>query len=134
MIKSHNGDEWSEKAKQGKLYNLFLQASPHDKSLKDINKRLYGKESYFQQYIVHDADVFPTIRASRGFEAFRYEDKSKTTIEDVIYAQTFPIDYDFIVRTRANVSYVCGMSVPPVMLKRVVERLIESGIFREKES
>jgi hypothetical protein len=30
--------------------------------------------------------------------------------------------------------YVCGMSVPQVMIKRVVTRLIESKIFEVKET
>ena len=27
------------------------------------------------------------------------------------------------------VNYICGMSVPPIMIKRIVTRLIESGVF-----
>jgi DNA (cytosine-5)-methyltransferase 1 len=126
------GQEFSKEAKAGKLYSMFLQAKPEDKSLADINMRLTGKGSYFQCYIVHDDDVLPTIRASRSYECYRYEDKKKTTREDVIYAQTFPEDYDFIRDTFSNVSYICGMSVPPVMIKRIVQRLIINGVFKYK--
>ena len=128
-IKSKVGDEFSEAAKKGKLYNLFLKALPTEKTLCDVSVRLGGKNSYFQCYIVHDADVLPTIRASRGYENYRYEDKTKTTIDDVIHAQTFPEDYDFGRRTINNVSYFCGMSVPPIMIKRIVVRLIEQGVY-----
>jgi len=31
-----------------------------------------------------------------------------------------------------GVAYICGMSVPPVMTKRVVERLIATGVFEKK--
>lgn len=130
-IKSKKGDEFSEAAKKGKLYNLFLKAIPTDKNLCDVNVRLGGKNSYFQCYIVHDTDVLPTIRASRGYECYRFEDKTKTTVEDVIHSQTFPEDYDFGGKTINNVSYICGMSVPPIMIKRIVTRLIESGVFDE---
>ena len=128
-IKSKVGDEFSEAAKNGKLYNLFLKALPTEKTLCDVSARLGGKNSYFQCYIVHDADVLPTIRASRGYENYRYEDKTKTTIDDVIHAQTFPEDYDFGRRTINNVSYLCGMSAPPIMIKRIVTRLIEQGVY-----
>ena len=130
MIKGE-GAEWSERAKAGRLYGLFLKARPSDKALSDVLDRMHEKPSLFQQYILHDNDVMPTIRASRGIEWFRYEDKKKTTIDDVIRAQTFPRDYDFGRRTINNVTYVCGMSVPPVMIKRIVERIIESGVFNE---
>lgn len=123
------GDEVSEAAKKGKLYNLFLQAKPYEKTLAEVSVRLGGKSSYFQCYIVHDDDVLPTIRASHSFDQYRYEDKKKTTVTDVIYAQTFPEDYYFGKKTLNTVSYICGMSVPPIMIKRIVTRLIESGVF-----
>lgn len=55
--------------------------------------------------------------------------KERISVEDVINSQTFPQDFDFLVRSANKVGYICGMSVPPVMIKRVVERLIESKIF-----
>ena len=48
--------------------------------------------------------------------------------------QTFPQDYDFGAMNSSNVSYICGMSVPPIMMKRVVTRLIEQGVFDYKAS
>lgn len=131
MIKG-KGDEISEEAKKGKLYNMFLQALPNDKSLANIDLRMGGKGSYFQCYIIHDDEVLPTIRASRSFTNYRYTDKKMTTIQDVINAQTFPQDFDFIKKTPSNVAYVCGMSVPPVMIKRIVSRLIEQGVYNYK--
>jgi DNA (cytosine-5)-methyltransferase 1 len=126
------GKEFSTEAKNGKLFNMFLRAKPEDRSLADINIRETGKGSYFQCYIVHDDDVLPTIRASRAYECYRYEDKKKTTQEDVIHAQTFPEDYDFINNNFSNICYVCGMSVPPVMMKRIIMRLIDEGVFKYK--
>lgn len=133
VIKSKDGDEFSDAAKAGKLYNMFMQAKPTDKTLADVDLRNGGKGSYFQMYIIHDEDVMPTIRASRSYSNYRWEDKKKTTMEDVIHGQTFPEDYNFGVKTPDNVAYVCGMSVPPIMIKRIVERLIEEGVYKYKE-
>ena len=133
VIKSPVGDEFSEAAKNGKLYKMFMQARETDKTLADIDERMGGKGSYFQLYIIHDDDVLPTIRASRGYDNYRWEDKKKTTIDDVIHGQTFPEDYDFGERTMGNVAYTCGMSVPPVMIKRLVTRLIDQGVFDYKK-
>ena len=100
------GEEFSEAGKNGKLFKMFLQAKENERSLADVNMRLHGKGSYFQCYIVHDDDVLPTIRASRSYECYRYEDKKKTTREDVIHAQTFPEDYDFVRENFSNVCYI----------------------------
>ena len=41
---------------------------------------------------------------------------------DYIKRQTFPLDYDFM---KLNVKYVCGMSVPPIMMAQIVNKLLE---------
>jgi len=130
-IKSNPGKEFSAKGKQGKFYNLLTQALPTDKSLCDIIVRQGDKATAFQQVIISDNDVCPTIRASRAFDGYRYPEFTKATAYDVINAQTFPQDYWFGKQFgKSIVSYICGMSVPPIMIKRVVERLIKSGIFK----
>ena len=62
-------------------------------------------------------------------EILRGEEKTRVSVEDIIHSQTFPEDYIFNERTFKEVSYICGMSVPPVMIKRIVTRLIEKGVF-----
>jgi DNA (cytosine-5)-methyltransferase 1 len=85
------------------------------------------KEKCFSSKIAWEDNVLQTLTAkldySRGLE------KEKISEMDIIHAQTFPIDYDFGNYTYTNISYICGMSVPPIMIKRVVTRLIESGVF-----
>lgn len=51
---------------------------------------------------------------------------SKETIRN---SQTFPQDYDFGSDSYSAYGYICGMSVPPLMIKRIVTRLIEAGVF-----
>jgi len=52
------------------------------------------------------------------------------TDKDIISCQTFPQDYDFMGQ---NVQYVCGMSVPPVMMAVLPVRSNEGmPIFRFK--
>ena len=71
----------------------------------------------------------PTIRAKMS-DIFRRKEKTRITWEDVRNSQTFPQDYDFLPNSDNQVGYICGMSVPPLMIKRIVTRLIESGIFK----
>ena len=59
---------------------------------------------------------------------FDFELKTLLSDESIVNASTFPQDYDFM---KVLVGYICGMSVPPLMMKRIVERIIQAGVFEE---
>ncbi len=61
---------------------------------------------------------------------FSGNNKTKFSTHDIISMQTFPQDYNF---NNNPVRYICGMSVPPIMIKRIVTRLIESGVFEYRK-
>ena len=106
---------------------LTLAALPYEKSIADVNLRLHDKNSGFQSYLVDDNSIIPTLRSKPDIidrNAVAYISK-----ESIRNAQTFPSDYDFGNDTYSAVGYICGMSVPPIMIKRIVTRLIESGVF-----
>jgi DNA (cytosine-5)-methyltransferase 1 len=109
---------------------LTLASLPEEKDIGAVNMRLHKKLSGFQTFLIDDNSLVPTLRSKpdiidRNAIAF-------ITKETIANAQTFPQDYDFISNTRANIGYICGMSVPPIMIKRIVTRLIESGLFDYK--
>lgn len=107
-------------------YELLCQALRTDKSLADILKRTEGRDARFNEMIVWDDTVASTVHA-HGF--YRANDKTKFSNEDYRNCGTFPRDYNWGEQTP---SYIVGMSVPPIMMKRVVTRLIEEGIFDER--
>lgn len=111
------------------FYNIASQAIESDKNIADTRIRLGQKGAAFQSLYIRDDMVMPTIRAKPDLidiEKIAYV--SKETIRN---AQTFPQDYKFIPDTYTNVGYICGMSVPPLMIKRIVMRLIENGVFEK---
>lgn len=85
------------------------------------------KESRFNEKIVYDGEISQTL-TSHGF--YRGTDKCKFSNEDYINVSTFPSDYDY---KGSNICYITCMSVPPVMIKRIVTRLIENGLFDYKK-
>lgn len=122
------------KAKVGKpvdetrrLYKLLMLAKRGDKDLGDVVEREEGKVSLFSHRLVYDDEVISTITAKCEF--FRFEDRCGIPDEDIVRCTTFPDDYDFFNKSPL---YICGMSVPPIMMKRVVTRLIEQGVFDYK--
>ena len=94
-------------------------------SLCETMKRLKGRETYFSEKLIYDDEVCKTLTANGG-ELWIANTGTHINDEEIINIQTFPQDYNF---GKANVRYICGMSVPPIMIKRIVTRLIESGVF-----
>lgn len=99
-----------------------------EKDLGPAHERLYGTVAFFQSKILYDDAVVLTIRAKSN-DFFNLSQKRGMSVGEIISAQTFPHDYDFGNSNLNNVSYICGMSVPPIMIKRIVTRLIDSGVF-----
>lgn len=116
---------------KGRLHHLLSLSLPHEKDMGEVTLRVEGKRSCFNQKIIHDDEVMCTIPAGHNC-LWRFTEKTQISKQDIINCSTFPRDYDFIQNTFANVNYICGMSVPPIMIKRIVTRLIESGIFDYK--
>ena len=101
------------------LYKKILEkASPRDKTIQEARQRIDGKSGGFNHLIVNDAEVNP-CNVSSGCK-FRYVDRKYFSDGDYVNTQTFPQDYDFCGQ---NVQYVCGMSVPPVMMANIAREV-----------
>ena len=127
-IKDGTGQKMNE---QTIMYEWLCKTKECDKRLNETLVRLGEKEKFFNERICWEHNIVQTVAASGGM--YRGTEKTWVSCEDIINSQTFPQDYDFINRTRHNVQYICGMSVPPIMIKRIVTRLVESGIFNSKK-
>ena len=99
-------------------YKTWLHRRPTDKNIGNINKRLTGKDTNFNTQIYHDNKVANTLVSGGMF--IRYEEPYFISDKDMIHIQTFPEDYNFM---NQSVQYVCGMSVPPVMMGRVAKQI-----------
>ena len=107
------------KVSKGDLMSrLMKHRIPSDRCFRDINKRIRNFDSGYTSKINHDDEPVQTITA--GGSHYRMCDGLLMTDRDYINCQTFPQDYDFMDQ---NVQYVCGMSVPPVMMARISEQV-----------
>lgn len=122
-IKEGVGKEASDKAKI-----LLDNAKETDTLLSQAYERVYGRRSWFTHALCRDNYVMPTIPAGHDC-LWRLTEKTHCSNKDIINAQTFAQDFNF---GNEDVAYICGMSVPPIMIKRLVARLIESGLFDYK--
>ena len=110
------------------LATEMLNKAKHcDLCFRDIYVRLGERPHWFSAQIAWEENVLKTITAK--CEQYRGTEKTKLSTIDVIHCQTFPEDYDFLSTAFSRIGYVCGMSVPPIMIKRIVTRIIETGVF-----
>ena len=122
-IKDNKGEKM-----QGTMQEALEQAISSDKTFADIYMRISNTYKAFGHRLIHNEDVCATVLAGHR-DLYDYENRTRVSVQDIINAQTFPQDYDFGEKSYSNVEYICGMSVPPIMIKRIVTRLIESGVF-----
>ena len=108
-------------------YKLLQMRTPKDKNLGDINRRYRNNQNQFNSALIKDEDVAPTLVS--GAVAFRYADAEKLSDQDMINIQTFPQDYNF---GREPVQYVCGMSVPPVMMANIATEVYEQWLRADR--
>ena len=127
QIKEGHG---KEVARHTKDYEMLCKAIPGDTDIGAVYERLGEKGRRFSARICWDDRVLPTIVAKLFH--YRPQEKERISPMDVIHAQTFPEDYDFKSESYLDIDYICGMSVPPVMMKRIVVRLIDEGVFDYK--
>lgn len=104
---------------------LMKYRIPSDRCLQDINKRVRKSGSGFTSPINHDDEPVQTITA--GGYCLRMCDGLLMTDRDIISCQTFPQDYNFMDQ---NVQYVCGMSVPPVMMAKISEQVYRQWLAK----
>lgn len=127
-IQSGEGKKLNEDTE---LCRWLLKAEPSDKRISDTILRYRQPEKLFNHRICWPQNIMQTI-TNRG-EVFRGIEKTYISVEDIISAQTFPQDYYFPARNYRAVTYICGMSVPPIMMKRIITRLIDEGVFDYKK-
>lgn len=113
--------------RSGKMSDIAKQSVKGERSLADTLVRVEGKYSLFGHRYVDEETIVPTMLS--GHRDIWLRNGNGISLGDIISAQTFPQDFDFGEKTYSMVEFICGMSVPPVMMKRIVTRLIEQGVF-----
>ena len=104
-------------------YKMLQKRKRTDKCLEDIRKRELGKSGCFNQAIIWDDDVSPTIVSNSVY--YRGCDGMSPSKGDFVSVQSFPQDYNF---GKSSAHYVCGMSVPPVMMANIAAEIYEQWL------
>lgn len=92
-----------------------------DQNLKFADAKYRNKQTYnafFSTSILYDNVVANTL-TSNGTTVY-YDERRNLNDTEYRRISSFPVDYDFC---GVDVRYVCGMSVPPVMIARISEQI-----------
>ena len=109
----------------GKLRYYWENRLPEDDGMGDTTLRILGKEKCFNHRYDKEDEVAHTLTAKDT--CFCYEQPRKHSNGEVLCMSTFPQDYNFL---KQPPHYVCGMSVPPVMMAQIATRVWEQWLSK----
>jgi DNA (cytosine-5)-methyltransferase 1 len=105
------------------MLDIWKQRKHGDKDMGDTLQRVRGKPSLYSYKYLYPSRVCNTIVANNQIIIFN-EPRYMTETE-VKQVSSFPLDYNF---SGLNVDYVCGMSVPPLMMAQVSHQVYEQWL------
>lgn len=118
LYKDFKDSDYEKLNKNTLLYKRWLKRKISDNNVGDTTKREEGKRVSFSTMYIKDNKVPYTQTAS--IKGLRYDVPGYISDKDVITIQTFPEDYNF---DGQQPLYVCGMSVPPIMMMKIAEQV-----------
>jgi DNA (cytosine-5)-methyltransferase 1 len=98
--------------------------------------RTEGRDSNFNSAYVYPHKPINTLASSSGSKLVLFDEPRQMNSQELILAQSFPYDYDFGSDKYSRIKYVLGMSVPPLMMAHLANRLYNEWnmLFKEKAS
>ena len=97
----------------------------------DSFSKAHPRGSWFNFIKLHPNKPSCTItsRAAAGSMIMRWDEPRALSNSEVVRLQSFPDDYDSL---DADIKYMCGMSVPPLMMERVANQIELQWLSRLK--
>ncbi|MGD8707122.1 MAG: DNA (cytosine-5-)-methyltransferase [Nitrosopumilaceae archaeon] len=119
-IMDENGDKITKHN-----YDIWKHRKYGEKVMFRTKKRIGMKASNFPLQYVYKENVMPVIPSTGKNALCLFHKPLKVSETEIIKGSTFPLDYNFC---NANINYVCGMSVPPVMMANISKRIYDQWL------
>lgn len=97
-----------------------------DLDFSNANEREFGKSGMFNIQYVYPDKVCPTLAARKSC-LIRFDIPKYLSATEVCCISSFPQDYNFCGQ---QPHYICGMSVPPVMMANVASNIYEQWLSK----
>lgn len=121
-VTDYSGREFSSPV----IRKLWENRKPGDTNQGAANERLFGKGSNFNQAYVYQDRVCPTL-ASKESCLIHFDQPRYLGASEVCCISSFPQDYNFAGQPP---HYICGMSVPPVMMAQIASAIWEQWLSK----
>lgn len=108
-----------QKLAYGNKGKLFEQRVAGDIALAEAYKKQTGKRGFFNQQYLYENKVSYTL-TTHADSIIPFKQPIYLSRSEVCNISTFPQDYHFL---NQSPHYICGMSVPPVMMAHVASRI-----------
>ena len=115
-------------ASKGKMKEYWDKRKPEDDNFRDTIVREWGQNKCFNNYYLKNSEVSPTL-TSNSDVLYLFDEYRKPNRSEVCCISSFPQDYDFLTEPYY---YICGMSVPPVMMAQVASRVYDQWLSKIK--
>ena len=103
-----------------KTLALWEKKQNGDIDLGDVNLRENGKEARFGCKFIFENETPKTLPAGDDAVPILWDSPHRICDDEISMMSSFPLDYDYC-GNKSN--YICGMSVPPVMIAKIAERI-----------
>lgn len=121
--------DYKGRAFGGKMRELFELREQGDKDLSEAYKKLTGKQGFFNNQYCYEDRVCYTLTSKTG-SLIPFKQPVYLSTSEVCNISTFPQDYNFC---GLQPHYICGMSVPPVMMAQVASRIYNQWLSKIKK-
>ena len=111
---------------QGKMRQVWEAREYGDIDMSKANERKFGARAFFSQNYIYDDKICPTLTGHED-SIIPYRKPKYTSRAEVCNISSFPSDYDF---GNEKPHYICGMSVPPVMMAQVASRVYDQWLSK----
>ena len=120
----YKGEEINKNWQSYKYWEIKKEG---DKKIADVKKGLGEEGTSFNQLFVSPDNPLPTITASSFKKIMHWNKPLYLSKREIILGSSFPLDYDF---GKNKPEYICGMSVPPVMMANIANAIWEQWFCR----
>lgn len=120
----YQGDEINKNSSSYKYWKIKKEG---DKKIEHVKKRLGEETSSFNQLFVSPDNSLPTIIANSYHKIMHWNKPLYLSKREITIGSSFPLDYDF---DKEHPEYICGMSVPPVMIANIADAIWEQWLCR----
>lgn len=113
--------------KGSKTRFLWDNQKIEDKSLCDVYQRLYNKRGFYNFNFFDERSVAPTLIPAKHMTLILKTKPMYLSRNEIIKISSFPLDYK---GNDKEIGYLCGMSVPPVMMANVANNIYEQWLSK----